>query len=316
MSAPYHNYNHRSLEVRKGNVVDYVDGLGRAATGVVSGFGRNKGQRTVDLGDVWCFRSHVVAVVARGRYQVACETDPTLLGLRTAVIHHPDDDTPRLAYADKLEELGFRRQAHTLRRAVNHPDVIDVVDGPWPGGVRLGVRRGFPESVGGAAPAVCHHAARLFSRYPLRLVRTRDLYFGWNPQSLPGHFSPVPVLVRVLGELGYTGVAFHYGEPPALIDDPRDPLGRFSYQAGAQRAHLDVIRTTDYGNFGTMPVGNVRHYFDRTTRLPAPLVAHWDEDRPAIYPTVEAATEATARALYRYGRTFAPPLLTATPEAP
>lgn len=132
--------------------------------------------------------------------------DPTGEALYRAILAHPDEDTPRLAYADHIEEFGDAARAEFIRlqcrlAAMNawdegytaadvrcrrllaeHPEWTDAVVGYHPDLVRLGsVRsrvagahgvfvRGLPGVVGATAEWFARHHNALFARFPVRTV--------------------------------------------------------------------------------------------------------------------------------------------------
>lgn len=131
--------------------------------------------------------------------------DPTGEALYRAILTHPDEDTPRLAYADHIEEMGYSARAEFIRAqcrlaAMNpwdegytatdvrcrrllaeHPEWTDAVVRYHPDLVRqfgsLRTRgahgvfvRGFPGVVGATAEWFAHHHESLFARVPVRGV--------------------------------------------------------------------------------------------------------------------------------------------------
>lgn len=131
--------------------------------------------------------------------------DPTADALYRAILAHPDEDTPRLAYADHIEELGDAARAEFIRvqcrfAALNewdegytaadvrcrrllaeHPEWADAVTAFHPdlvkqvGSLRMigahgAFVRGFPGVVGADAEWFARHHDRLFARFPVRSV--------------------------------------------------------------------------------------------------------------------------------------------------
>jgi uncharacterized protein (TIGR02996 family) len=120
-------------------------------------------------------------------------------GLLRAILDHPDDDTPRLVYADWLEEHGDAKQAHFIRTQIGlgrvpayhplrirlwHSSERDLVTGglPWrsalpkgalPAGVRVDTyRRGFPWQVAtNDLRAFIEAAPALFALYPVQALK-------------------------------------------------------------------------------------------------------------------------------------------------
>src|SRR5579872_5879061 len=112
-----------------------------------------------------------------------------------AIRESPDDDAPRLIFADWLDDHGdgdraafIRAQVRLAPLAADDPDRLDREDeaddlmrrhpdwaGPLPE-VAQGweFRRGFVESVTLAASAFLPAAGRLFAAFPLRHVRVSD----------------------------------------------------------------------------------------------------------------------------------------------
>jgi uncharacterized protein (TIGR02996 family) len=76
--------------------------------------------------------------------------DPILDALLRQILERPDDDQPRLAYADQLDALGRADQADEIRRQIAEPEPGVPVAGAS-AGVEIAdavtVRRGFPEEI-------------------------------------------------------------------------------------------------------------------------------------------------------------------------
>src|SRR4051794_36641253 len=113
-----------------------------------------------------------------------------------AITARPDDDLPRLVYADYLDEQGdadraefVRVQCDLARLPADDParpalaerelELLSAHGPRWK--VPLGVkshqvfRRGFVESVGIRADSLLVHAARLFAAAPVRELRVYQL---------------------------------------------------------------------------------------------------------------------------------------------
>jgi uncharacterized protein (TIGR02996 family) len=111
------------------------------------------------------------------------------------VLEHPDDDGPRLVYADWLDERGdprgefIRLQLALARLPPGHPDRPDLVRRErlltrqhlpaWSRGLigiarRCSFRRGFVEAVTLPASAFVEHAEALFAAAPIKKVQIHD----------------------------------------------------------------------------------------------------------------------------------------------
>jgi uncharacterized protein (TIGR02996 family) len=132
-------------------------------------------------------------------------------GLLQAILDNPDDDTPRLVYADWLEDNGDAEQARFIRTQIElarlpeyDPQRIrrwyeerDLVTGePFrrrllkelelPAGEFLGYRRGFPWQVGtNNLRDFVAFAPKLFARYPIQALSLRADYEGRPPDLSP-----------------------------------------------------------------------------------------------------------------------------------
>lgn len=113
------------------------------------------------------------------------DTDPTARALLRAVLDHPEDDTPRLVYADWLEENGYAGRAKKIRRGVKYPDRTYDTD-VWLKTVEAKVaefsrdlrvvqtwRRGFVESVACTEWGFYYHARTLYFNHPVTHVEMR-----------------------------------------------------------------------------------------------------------------------------------------------
>ncbi len=148
--------------------------------------------------------------IAYHRGTMSTAPDPTGDALYAAILAHPDEDTPRLAYADHIEEFGDPHRAEFIRlqcqlaamkpwdegytaadvrcrrRLAEHPEWTAAVgavhpalveqagslaDNPrGPHGVFV---RGFPGRVGADPFWFADHHARLFDTFPIRDVGLR-----------------------------------------------------------------------------------------------------------------------------------------------
>jgi uncharacterized protein (TIGR02996 family) len=100
------------------------------------------------------------------------------------ICEHPDDDAPRLVYADWLEEHGDQGRADFIRAQCADPR--RVVDGddprtrPWAGKLarwceRWSFRRGFVEAIDVDARRFLARAEEVFRLAPVRFVRLEGL---------------------------------------------------------------------------------------------------------------------------------------------
>jgi uncharacterized protein (TIGR02996 family) len=140
--------------------------------------------------------------------------------LLAAVLDRPDDDTPRLAFADWSDEHGepdraalIRDQIATGDAARFDPRAAGVLPEQWAAAVRgCGVasgkvRRGFVAAVRLSLAAWAGNAAALLARWPLEWVEVADvpgLAFevvrsGSSPWAVRGALGPHPDS-RVIGE--------------------------------------------------------------------------------------------------------------------
>jgi uncharacterized protein (TIGR02996 family) len=138
------------------------------------------------------------------------------------VLEHPDDDGPRLVYADWLDEHGDPERAEFIRLQCELARLDE--DDPrrqklfareweilhngqpkvgWSGGLPAGAlafaserqyRRGFVEEVAVTVPAFLEGAGELFRRMPLRVVRFREA----TPAVAPA-LAACPWLARLAG---------------------------------------------------------------------------------------------------------------------
>jgi uncharacterized protein (TIGR02996 family) len=95
---------------------------------------------------------------------------------------YPDDDAPRLVYADWLEEQGETQRAEFIRLQIADCDLarqhelLSLFGTSWAGELFQHVysysfRRGFVEEISVEGRMLLSHADRLFDDAPLRLVR-------------------------------------------------------------------------------------------------------------------------------------------------
>src|SRR5688572_12625546 len=159
--------------------------------------------------------------------------------LFAAIIANPREDTPRLAYADWLDENGDPARARFIRlqyeieklppigpkasKAKKEADALLQKHGTeWDGGIRglvsaFGFRRGFVESVQIDADRFIHNGKLLFATAPAREVRILDL--GDRVPELAA--SPLLARVETLAFSSYLidQLAGH-GRLEALLDSP------------------------------------------------------------------------------------------------
>lgn len=98
------------------------------------------------------------------------------------ILDRPDDDGPRLVFADWLEERGDCDRAELIRLQCLGGDETRVQElirrhgRAWAGPASrhtyaLAFRRGLVEEVTMAAPTLLRHGEEVFARYPVRLLR-------------------------------------------------------------------------------------------------------------------------------------------------
>ncbi|MBN9122561.1 MAG: TIGR02996 domain-containing protein [Planctomycetes bacterium] len=155
--------------------------------------------------------------------------------LFAAILAHPCEDTPRLAYADWLDENGDPDRARFIRlqyeieklppigptasKAKKAADaLLQKHETEWSGELKglvrsLGFRRGFVERVGVTADQFLAHGGRLFELAPVREVR----------------FDPIRGRVAALAAAPHFGRAEALGFDQHISDQPHD------------RGHLDAL---------------------------------------------------------------------------
>lgn len=143
-------------------------------------------------------------------------------GFLADIIAHPDDDTPRLIYADWLEENGQEERAELIRGMVANPDgdwVITSTTTPsevveriqrvanLPQRVTVILSRGFVSQVWCKAEVWQAHGPALAAEHPLERVELTDFqptqvstqwgigtpapYYSWEPSYLVENAPPV-----------------------------------------------------------------------------------------------------------------------------
>src|SRR5262249_53518778 len=138
----------------------------------------------------------LTAVTARNPRMISDEA------FRLSILDRPDDDGPRLVYADWLEEEGDADRAELIRLQCGSGDPERERDliarfGPrWAGPVLRHVygytfRRGFVEEVTVAANMFLDLGERLFDAAPVRLVRLIQA------RAVLGRLFQSPLLSRV-----------------------------------------------------------------------------------------------------------------------
>src|SRR5438552_7893233 len=106
----------------------------------------------------------------------------TAAGLLADIFEHPDDDTPRLVYADWLQDHGDPTRGEFIRAQVSTPggeheeDLLVAHEAAWRAGLPAlpgvrwgGFRRGFVEAVEvDSVRAFLASARRIFAAAPVR----------------------------------------------------------------------------------------------------------------------------------------------------
>src|SRR5262245_7595251 len=116
--------------------------------------------------------------ISKRRNRGMTADDPFLLTIRD----RPDDDGPRLVYADWLEERGDCDRAELIRlqcRGEHEPRVRELVHlygKSWAGPAArhtysIAFRRGFVEEITICARTLLRHAEEIFAGAPIRLLR-------------------------------------------------------------------------------------------------------------------------------------------------
>jgi uncharacterized protein (TIGR02996 family) len=180
---------------------------------------------------------------------------PEQAALLETVLHRPEDDAPRLIYADWLEETGRDALAAFIRQGVQSGRRRASFRVPreytLPAGVSAFTSRGMICHVALECDAFLKYAAELFGRHPITSVRIRDrepvrlqvtprvVRWAWrhgldevreDPARLP---SPLSVLrpVCVDGEVNgpmrrfMTAAAAHVGLSVACVNYGRRAAG-------------------------------------------------------------------------------------------
>lgn len=122
--------------------------------------------------------------------------------LLAAVRDHPAEDTPRLVYADWLEENGQRERAHLIRYECGGPDWMtpdeefaalmldprELIDLP-PGFALYEFRRGFPSWVACSLANWRRHGPGLVRREYIGNVRIKGVASWRYPPSNPQRYE-------------------------------------------------------------------------------------------------------------------------------
>jgi uncharacterized protein (TIGR02996 family) len=200
--------------------------------------------------------------------------DDTALFLKR-ILEHPDDDAPRLVFADWLEERGDPRgefirlqcalAAGTGDEAVRQKMLRreqELLAGHWNTwgakpfrGIadRCRFRRGFIEQIAIAADRFIEHGADLFEWAPLRRIRIFDL----NPEQT-NRFANCPALKRVV-ELDLTGLDLHDDGIEHLLRSPHLHQLRWlnlSVNGLSDRAWGMIVRSSALPGLGWLDVSH------------------------------------------------------------
>ncbi len=169
--------------------------------------------------------------------------------LYAAIVANPCEDTPRLAYADWLDENGYPERARFIRLQYEieklppvgpkaskakkeEAALLDKYGAAWAGEVARLVtahrfRRGFVESVTVTADSFLADGERLFELAPVREVRFNTL----GPRMPELAASPLLGRAEALGFSSYIMAQLHYaGRLEALLASP----------------HLATVRRLDF----------------------------------------------------------------------
>jgi uncharacterized protein (TIGR02996 family) len=234
----------------------------------------------------WAQEPRQLSIAIRPRTQAL--TDPADHGaaLLAAVLAAPDDDAPRLVYADWLLERGDVR-GELIRLDCRHAIVGDVSDEGRMLRKRIAqilqasaaavmgeaaaykpmIHRGFVDVVSMTITAFARHGERLFSGAPIRELRIKDPICG--PDE-PRKLAAIRAL-RLVRELSLTQTGFAtYG--------PQLSLAPF-----AQCPHLERLRVLRLGRCGS----SSEDWTELLENLHAPaleeLYLEWNLTSPAIY---------------------------------
>jgi uncharacterized protein (TIGR02996 family) len=157
--------------------------------------------------------------------------------LRRAILEAPDDDLPRLAYADWLEENGRDAYARNIRQGVREPEATrkfaggdtlgSAGGGYWlvPESWALAMRRGMVESISLPSAHFLASAKALFDRQPIIHVTLTDGQPEWTWDRASCFFGRGMLFSELFGRLcgdlhegdPRYAHAKHYPSPPAAL---------------------------------------------------------------------------------------------------
>jgi uncharacterized protein (TIGR02996 family) len=170
-----------------------------------------------------------------------------------AILEAPEDDAPRLIYADWLDEHGNAERAEFIRVQITAEHTDDVQRrlrledraqellaeheaewvGPLPDWLDFwAFRRGWVEEAATTGRLFLSNAGELFRLAPVRVLHLRDL----------GPAAPAVLLHRLLGRLRH-------------LDLSDNPLGDVDVCLLARSAHLSELRGLNLGNTGVRSPG-------------------------------------------------------------
>lgn len=203
------------------------DGSRRVTAGIGTGRGRKSISEVWPMLDGWKAKLELNAEAAL-RWAMAKEKGSVALevtrrddaprdssidedALLAAIVAAPEDDAPRLVYADWLLERGdargefIRLQVEEARSAKWNPRVRQMIEAGWrnlagelaPFTNEHAFDRGFPRWVTLSAAAFARHGERFFSRWPLQQLRLDNQRFT-SDQLAQVASAPGASLVREL----------------------------------------------------------------------------------------------------------------------
>jgi uncharacterized protein (TIGR02996 family) len=201
-----------------------------------------------------------------------------------AIQANPDDDAPRLVYADWLDEHGDHDRAEFIRAQIELARLPEDDDrrttlewrerellaaheaewlGPLPAGVReWAFRRGFLDEIALDAETFLGEGGPLFDRHPIRRVRVmpgQERFDVARRDPLLGRLASCPLLARVsalevraagLGDRGVAAFAdSRYVASLTSLDLSDNDIGPDGAAALARSPHLRHMETLWVNNF-------------------------------------------------------------------
>ncbi len=168
---------------------------------------------------------------------------PDQRALLDTILAYPSEETPRLVYADWLEENGDRRRAAFIRDGVDSgvPQKPSYHWIDYPTDVIAGWQRGFIDEVSCTMGCWMQFAEEIMRWHPVRRVNVTDKspwysapndeeYYGWWCDHHGSSISPVDIPKETLG---------------AMCDDPRRIKTPVDYRYEAHGGIVAFASDTD-----------------------------------------------------------------------